>query len=251
MHICRSCLLFLLPLLASAQAPDSGAISSSSASYDGNALILTGQVALDHGLGKIRAEEAILQKQESGKEFPFSTIALKNAIQIELRDHARLRCGRADLDFTALRGKLFAAGKEKVMYTDRLKQGGNQVNSLCLMSDVIDLAFEKVPHSDQRSDFLVHEIMATGSVVIDYAQSLTLQAEKPYTKGVAKMPSAPIRQMHFRHATSNAAMIASTPTLLKSMSTDKSSFLKTLKASFSLLRFPICKKEKCVSNALV
>lgn len=179
--------LFLLPLLAftaAANAPESGAISSSSASYDGNALILTGQVALDHGLGKMRADEAVLQKQESGKEFPFSTIALKKGIQIELKDHARLHCDRAELDFTALRGKLLAAGKEKVVYTDQLKRGGRGENSLRLISDVVDLTFEKVPQGEQRSDFLVHEILATGAVVIDFAEALTLQAGKAiYKKG--------------------------------------------------------------------
>lgn len=172
----------LLALTAAGNAPDSGAISSSSASYDGNALILTGQVALDHGLGKMRAEEAVLQKQESGKEFPFSTIALKKGIQIELQDHARLRCDHADLDFTALRGKLLASGKEKVIYTDQLKRGGRGENSLRLMSDAVDLSFDKVPHADQRSDFLIREILATGSVVIDFAQSLTLQAGKALYK---------------------------------------------------------------------
>ena len=181
-------ILILFPLLAltiAAGTPESsGAISSSSASYDGNSLILTGQVALDHGLGKMCAEEAVLQKQESGKEFPFSTIVLKKGIQIALHDHARLRCGRADLDFTSLQGKLLASEKEKVVYTDRLKRDGREENSLRLMSDVIDLTFEKVPHADQRSDFLVQEIAATGSVVIDYAQSMTLQAGKAlYKKG--------------------------------------------------------------------
>ncbi len=180
-------LLCLVPyaiLTTSAGTPDAaGAISSSSASYDGNALMLTGQVALDHGLGKMRAEEAILQKQDTGKEFPFSTISLKKTIQIELQDHARLRCNHADLDFSMLRGKLLSSEKEKVIYTDRLNLG-HQENSLRLMSDVIDLTFEKMGHSDRRSDFFVQEITATGSVVIDYAQSLTLHAGKAlYKKG--------------------------------------------------------------------
>lgn len=169
---------FFLVLTTAANGADSGAISSSSASYDGSALILSGQVALDHGLGKMRAEEAMLQKQESGKEFPFSTIVLKRGIQIDLQDQAKLRCDRADLDFTALQGKLLASEKQKVVYTDRLKTGSRQETSLRLMSDVVDLTFEKIAHSQQRSDFIVNEIAASGSVVIDYADSLTLQAGK-------------------------------------------------------------------------
>jgi len=179
--------LLLIPFLflaLGAKTPDSGGISSSSASYDGNALILTGQVALNHGLGKMLAEEAVLQKQETGKEFPFSTIALKRGIQIELQDHARLRCDKADLDFSALQGKLFSGGKEKVVYTDRVRRGSKQESPLRLMSDTVDLTFEKVPHGEERSDYLIREISAVGSVVIDYAQSLTLLAGKAlYKKG--------------------------------------------------------------------
>ena len=50
--------------LTAAVKPDSGMLSSSSAAYDGNALVLSGQVSLDHGLGKMRAEQAVLEKQE-------------------------------------------------------------------------------------------------------------------------------------------------------------------------------------------
>jgi hypothetical protein len=70
--------LLATPLIANAPAlSDTGSLSSSDASYDGNSLLLTGHVVLDHGLGKMTAEEASLERQEAGKDFPFSLIQLR------------------------------------------------------------------------------------------------------------------------------------------------------------------------------
>src|ERR1700733_12087732 len=80
------------------QAVDAGTISSSNASYDGNALILKGQVLLDHGLGTMQAEEAVLQKQEVGKDFPFSLIHLEKDVLLKLNQTGELKCEKADLD---------------------------------------------------------------------------------------------------------------------------------------------------------
>src|SRR5258708_28411479 len=89
-----------------AKAVDSGTISSSNASYDGSALILKGQVLLDHGLGKMQAEEAVLQKQEVGKDFPFSLIHLEKDVVLKLNQNGELKCEKADLDFGSLKGFL-------------------------------------------------------------------------------------------------------------------------------------------------
>ena len=56
--------LSIAPLCASLSTPETGSVSSTNASYDGTALVLTGHVILDHGLGKMTAEEASLQRQE-------------------------------------------------------------------------------------------------------------------------------------------------------------------------------------------
>ncbi len=157
-------------------APDTGALSSSSAAYDGNALVLSGEVVLDHGLGKMRAEEASLQKQESGKEFPFSSILLRKNVQLELHDHAQLLCAIADLDFVQLKGKLSSLDQERVTYTDQLRSNGHTDSSLRLVSQTVNLEFEKLEHPDQRSDFSIREILASGDVVVDYARIFTLRS---------------------------------------------------------------------------
>src|ERR1700722_12401504 len=109
-------LLVAAPLMADPPAlPDSGTLSSSDASYDGNSLVLTGHVVLDHGLGKMTAEEASLERQEAGKDFPFSLIHLRKDVLLALKSSAEISCGSALLDFAALKGELSPSENGKVI----------------------------------------------------------------------------------------------------------------------------------------
>ena len=62
-------------------------LSSTHASYNGNALVLEGRVQLDHGIGNMYAEQAFLQKQDTDKkDFPFSFIELKKDVFLSLKN---------------------------------------------------------------------------------------------------------------------------------------------------------------------
>jgi lipopolysaccharide export system protein LptA len=154
-----------------AKAVDSGTISSSNASYDGNALILKGQVLLDHGLGKMQAEEAVLQKQEVGKDFPFSLIHLEKDVLLKLNQNGELKCEKADLDFGSLKG--FLTSSHRVTYTDILKRKKGKSPSLQLISSAIDLQFLK--RADQpKVSYDVQDVLARDNVELTYADGFTL-----------------------------------------------------------------------------
>ncbi len=161
---------------------DSGTISSSNASYDGNALILKGQVLLDHGLGKMQAEEAILQKQEVGKDFPFSLIHLEKEVSVKLNQSGELKCEKADLDFGTLKG--FLTSSHRVVYTDAMKQKKGKALSFQLLSQAIDLQFLKT--SDQsKVSYDVQDILARENVELTYADGYTLFTDAIlYKKGL-------------------------------------------------------------------
>lgn len=150
---------------------DSGTISSSNASYDGNALILKGQVLLDHGLGKMQAEEAILQKQEAGKDFPFSLIHLEKEVVLKLNQNGELKCEKADLDFGALKG--FLTSSRRVSYVDSLKRKKGKSPSFQLISSALDLQFLK--RSDQpKISYDVQDVLAHDNVELTYDEGFTL-----------------------------------------------------------------------------
>ncbi len=175
-----SALLVSLPICAAEWTPESGSLSSTNASYDGQALILTGHVLLDHGLGKMTAEEANLQKQEAaGKDFPFAQILLRKDVLLALKNSAELRCSQAELDFTALKGLLHAEQGEKVAYTDTFKTKKNTPSSpLQLLSRQLELNFSKWEPEGGKTEYEVETILATTDVEIHYANSFHLTADK-------------------------------------------------------------------------
>ena len=172
--------LLVAPLIANAPSmPDQGSLSSSDASYDGNSLLLTGHVILDHGLGKMMSEEASLQRQEIGKDFPFSLIQLRKDVLLGLKSGAQISCGSADLDFTALKGLLYSSENDKVTYTDQIKKRkGSETNSLKLTGQFVQLEFLKQAHDGKKTEYDVDRIFVKESVVIDYANDFQLHAHE-------------------------------------------------------------------------
>jgi hypothetical protein len=157
--------------------PDNSSLSSTNASYDGNSLLLTGHVALDHGLGKMTAEEASLQRQEVGKDFPFSLIQLRKDVLLSLKNSAQITCGSADLDFTLLKGTLLPPENGKVVYTDQIKKKkAGETSPLKLSGQFIELNFSKQSHDGKKTDYEIDTILAKEDVVIDYADDFQLYA---------------------------------------------------------------------------
>lgn len=153
---------------------ESGSISSSNASYDGSALILKGQVQLDHGLGKMEAEEATLQKQENTKDFPFSLIHLAKQVSLKLHHSGELKCQEADLDFANLQGHL--TSNDRVIYTDSLKRKKGKPSSVKLLSKIVDLQFIK-KSENPKSTYDIQNVIARDQVELTYAQDYTLSTD--------------------------------------------------------------------------
>jgi hypothetical protein len=166
------------PLLSDPSPADGGSLSSANASYDGNALILTGHVVLDHGLGKMTAEEASLEKQETGKDFPFSHILLKKEVLLYLKNNAKISCSHADLDFTSLKGKLSSSSESRVVYSDAImrRRGGEKL-PLNLHGNTVELNFLKQAHDGKKTEFEIETILAKGDVLIEYAGQFKLNAD--------------------------------------------------------------------------
>ena len=162
--------LFLSTTLFAANTKDSK-LSSISASYDGNALVLKGQVILDHGMGKMCADLATLERQETNRDFPFSLIHLDKNVQLALADGAELRCSHADLDFLSLKGELTAPDKERVIYTQTLSDG----QLIRLLTPLVEIAMKK--SEGEKSHFIVESLLAKNGVILDYASRFTLRAD--------------------------------------------------------------------------
>lgn len=162
------------------EVPGNSSLSSTHASYDGNSLLLTGRVALDHGLGKMTAEEASLLRQdvEGGKDFPFSLIQLRKDVLLALKNDAQIVCDSADLDFAALKGILLPSENAQVVYTDQIKKKkSGESTPLKLSSQLIELQFCKQSQEGKKTDYEIETILAKQGVTIDYANNFQLLAD--------------------------------------------------------------------------
>ncbi len=180
--ILASILMSLLatPLIANTpELPEAGSLSSADASYDGNSLVLTGHVVLDHGLGKMTAEEALLERQEAGKDFPFSLIQLRKDVLLALKNSAQISCGSAELDFAALKGILHPSENGRVIYTDQIKKKrSSETSPLKLTGKLVQLNFLKQAHEGKKTEYEIDHILAKEDVVIDYANDFQLYADQ-------------------------------------------------------------------------
>lgn len=175
--IIASILFTSATLFANDPLPESGSLSSTNAAYDGQSLQLTGHVVLDHGLGKMMAEEASLQKQDAaGKDFPFSQIHLRKEVLLALKNSAELRCSQAELDFATLKGQLHATDGEKVIYSDTIKNKKN-TQALRLLSQELELNFSKTEPAGKKTEYEVETILAKNDVEIAYADNFHLTAD--------------------------------------------------------------------------
>ena len=176
-HTLSVCLC-LVALQAHTADAEKSSLSSTQANYDGNSLVLTGQVALDHGLGKMTAEEAFLQRQETDKDFPFSLIQLRKDVLLSLKSSAQITCAAADLDFTSLKGTLFSAENETVVYSDQIKKKKGESVPLTLTGKQVDLLFSKSGEEDKKTNYEIDNILLKEKVLIHYAEGIRLEAHQ-------------------------------------------------------------------------
>ena len=156
----------LTPLLAEIPAVEmSSDLSSDHATYDGEMLRLEGHVFLDHDLGQMEAENAILKK--GGPSLEFSSIHLKDQVSIFFEDQGKLFSDQAFLDFQTLKGTILS-GEYPVVYHG---------NDLELFSAAVDLTFSK-----SETAFDLDSLLAKEDVHIDYLEDFHLDCDQAYYK---------------------------------------------------------------------
>jgi len=147
-------------LLAESSIPTSS-LSSESASYDGNALVLHGNVQLTHTLGEMQANFARLVRKE--KNDTLSSIHLKKDVIIELKNRGKIVCDRADFDFEKLEGKLLPKPGQSIELTEF-------PSNLSLSANGATLTL-----LENHDSFTIKELIATDQVHIHYGPDFALE----------------------------------------------------------------------------
>ncbi|MCB1109413.1 MAG: hypothetical protein KDK64_00375 [Chlamydiia bacterium] len=184
----KAAILFLSslsPLLAELPFPNmSSDLSSDQATYDGDVLRLEGHVFLDHDLGQMEAETALLKKGEPSLEF--STIHLKDQVSLFFEDRGKLFSEQAFLDLQTLKGSL-TRGKYPVVFH------GNDIELFC---SAIDLTFSR-----KEMSLALDSLLAKEDVHIEYNEVYHLDCDEAFYQensliAKAKSPQVPCHLTH-------------------------------------------------------
>ena len=152
----------LTPLLAEIPPYDiSSDLSSDTASYDGEVLVLKGNVTLDHDLGQMEAQVATLTK--GGPSLEFSTIFLQKNVSIFFENQGKLFSDQAFLDFQTLKGTI-SSSDYPVIYK------GEELDLFCTK---IDLALKH-----DGPNFEISTLTAKEEVHIDYQKDFHIDCDK-------------------------------------------------------------------------
>ncbi len=169
--------LFALCLLSNRlSALEGTGVSALEASYEQENLLLQGNVAVEHGLGTLYAEKALLKKEKDNEDLPFSFIDLQDKVRILFKNKAILNCDTALFDFTTLTGKISSEKDNFATYNDTIERGSNSI-PVEIQSKSIDLIFDKqeIPPLAQYS---LKDVTAKDNVTVRYADEFVLQADE-------------------------------------------------------------------------
>lgn len=169
------CLISLFLLTTPLQTQDCGCVSSESASYDGQDLILSGQVIIEHILGKIQAEKALLKKTEKESDFPFSQIKLDQEVFILLKN-GQLTADRADFDLQKNQAILSAEQKETATYQDMAyNKKLERMVPFTIAGRILEM---QLLAKGEKKEYFIDCIQAEKNVAISYANAFFLTAAK-------------------------------------------------------------------------
>ena len=163
--------LFLLTTPLNTQ--DCGLVSSENASYDGQDLILSGHVVIDHILGKMQARRALLKRQEK-TNFPFNQIELDQEVLILLKEHGRITADRADFDLQKNQGILSSNQEQNVTYQDMIYDKREKLTPFTIEGSSLELKL--LSKEEKNREYLIDSICAKQNVVISYANAFFLTA---------------------------------------------------------------------------
>ncbi|QZA59190.1 hypothetical protein [Candidatus Rhabdochlamydia porcellionis] len=165
--------LFLLTMPLNAQ--DCGLVSSENASYDGQDLILSGHVIIDHILGRMQAKKALLKRQEK-INFPFNQIELDQEVLILLKEHGRITADRADFDLQKNQGILNSDQEQNVTYQDMIYDKKEKLVPFTIEGRSLKLNL--LLKEEKNREYLIDSICAEQDVAISYANAFFLTAAK-------------------------------------------------------------------------
>lgn len=157
-------------------------IAADHADYQGQTIILTGHVVVEHELGMLAADKMILESRSKTKGISFDHLQMDNHVEISLNGGGELKCSKAVLDDETSMGK-FLSGEEQphVIYRETYKDNKGREIPIVIQGTEMQIALGKecVKNSEKT---VIRMITADGTVSMVYDDNFTVLSDRAVFK---------------------------------------------------------------------
>lgn len=155
-------------------------IDSALADYDGKKITLSGNVVVEHELGKISANQVVLFPENEEKKVRFAYLKMNDNVKISLKDGGQLNCSIADLDYKSMTGKFSGnPQQEYVIYTESCKDKAGISVPLVVKSRQMNVQITREEsQNSQTPKSLLNEITAESNVTVNYNHDFIITSDQ-------------------------------------------------------------------------
>lgn len=175
-------------------------IDSTEVQYDGNKVLLNGEVVLEHELGTIYANEVIMTSPAGEKKFRLGTFDMNKNVKFVLSEGGQLTCARAQLDYQTLIGRFYGdADQEFVIYVENCRDKTNPARwfPLIVKSRQMILHINRGGGSaSSKQKTYISDIVAENQVTVNYNHDFIAAADyATYQRQTSQAESSQNRAM--------------------------------------------------------
>lgn len=154
-------------------------IESGEVQYIGSTLALSQGVCLEHPLGKLMAQEAILTPPSPEKKTEIGTLDLSKQVKLQLKEGGQLTCAQAHLDAETQRGTFQSSLEDPfVVYMENCREKGSEARlPLVVKSQRMDVWIDKALVGNAPHHYL-RQMHAVGNVTVDYNHDFIVHADQ-------------------------------------------------------------------------
>jgi hypothetical protein len=146
-------------------------ISSGEVHYNGESILLEGDVSLQNGFGTLSARHLIIYPSMEGNKRTFKRLLLKQNIALHLFEGGKLACQEGEIDYTLLTGRF--TGKEEDPDVVYEREGKHR---LVLKGCSIQAQFVRLPPKLQK--MVLKKLEAEGNVRANYGGFYLLSSDR-------------------------------------------------------------------------
>lgn len=155
------------------------AIESNEASYDGKQMRLTGDVVVEHEIGKISAGFLELMAQPGQKKLSLGELKMDGLVKVALKDGGQLLCDSALLNSNSLQGFFYSGPQQEfVVFTESCRDRSNSQIPLVVKSKIMTVLLTQEEGKATARTSYISSITADVQTSVTYNHDFVVSADR-------------------------------------------------------------------------